>query len=360
MRAQVVALGMQRPAHISFKEHNIPMLTVEDFDIEAIPASDIGSVAGDSKYFQNLAILCIEKAKVCFYISRILSTQYTVSCQIKSQLVPAGIAPMNTLLPKIDNMMSEENRACDKQLQEWYSTRPKEVKQNPSSKELLSTKEGSVMVHQAILDMLYSTAISALHRPQLLHPGLLHPGEPPIYQQESRYIVQREARKITTISGELNRLDLVRYLPGYTITVILPAIMIHLTTIKSGDSTAKQESYEGFCTCMVVMQQLRYTYNSADVITAILQSAIIKAAEDESGHTQSGPGLTDLTHFLNESSPIHHLGIGLTQDGQSGLENSEEFSPLFSSDISNVPNEFYSDDIGEQVSIHATSNITSM
>lgn len=109
MRAQVVALGMQRPAHISFKEHNIPMLTVEDFDIEAIPASDIGSVAGDSKYFQNLAILCIEKAKVCFYISRILSTQYTVSCQIKSQLVPAGIAPMNTLLPKIDNMIDRKS-----------------------------------------------------------------------------------------------------------------------------------------------------------------------------------------------------------------------------------------------------------
>lgn len=359
MRDQVVALGIQRPTHISFKGHNMPMLTVEDFDIEDISASNINCATWDSKYLQGLAIMCIEKAKACLFVSRILSTLYYASHQSKLHLVPAGsISPMNTLQPKTDNMMAGDVEVCDKQLQEWYSNRPEEVKYKPSGMKVSSTGEDSVMVHQAILDMLYFTAISALHRPQLLRSG-----EPPANEERSRYAVQQAARHITAIAADLSRLDLVRYLPGCSSTVILPAIMTHLVGIRSGHSKAKQESFEGFCTCMAVMQRLRYIYNSADVITALLQFAISKVAGDESGNIgniQSGPGPAELLHFMNESSPKNQLPIGLAQDRQSGQENLEEYSQLFSSEILDEIKEIYNHTMGSQTSTNSTGKSISM
>lgn len=63
----------------------------------------------------------------------------------------------------------------------------------------------------------------------------------------------------------------------YRVTVILPAVIIHLLDIKSSNLVTREMSLEGFALCMQVLQRLRQTYSAADYATHFLEAAIKKA-----------------------------------------------------------------------------------
>jgi hypothetical protein len=62
-----------------------------------------------------------------------------------------------------------------------------------------------------------------------------------------------------------------------SVTVILPAVIIHLLDIKSSNPVTRELSLEGFALCMQVLQRLRLTYSAADYATGFLEAAIKKA-----------------------------------------------------------------------------------
>ncbi|KAK8215932.1 cutinase transcription factor 1 alpha [Phyllosticta capitalensis] len=279
MRDRLIALGMRRPTRIKDEDYDVPMMTLDDFHFEPIPehVTCIPStcvIARDVSKQRQLAQLCIQKAKLCLCISHVLSKQY---CVLNNNLGLMNDRTTMMLLPKKLDTQKGDVQACDQELQQWQDELPDEAKyeEEPSGNR-------SIDLHKALLHMVFYTTLSALHRPQVLPSaptpasGIDDPGNVEMLEASRRH-VRRAAVAITCIAQKLDSLDLVRYLPTTGVTVLLPAIIIHLLDIKAQDEETRRSSLRGFCQCMLVMGKLRDLYAAADYSTAFLEAAIRKA-----------------------------------------------------------------------------------
>lgn len=280
MRDRLIALGMRRPTRIKTQDYDVPMLTLDDFDIA--PILDTVTcippdcrIARDVDMQRQLAIMCIEKAKLCLCISHVLSKQY---CVLNNNQGLLNDRTTMMLLPKKLDPEKCEVKACDQELQKWVDELPEDAKYSDTS-----SGDDCIDLHRALLHMIFFTTLSALHRPQVL-PSF-HGGNPATPKSPSgaelldvsRRNVRRAASAITSIAQRLDSLDLVRYLPTTGVTVLLPAIIIHLLDIKAPEEETRRASLRGFCQCMQVMGKLRDLYAAADYSTAFLEAAIRKA-----------------------------------------------------------------------------------
>lgn len=281
MRDRLIALGMRRPTRIKTEDFDVPMLTLDDFEIAALPEG-LSCLPADCKVAYNvnmqrqLAIMCIEKAKLCLCISHVLSKQY---CVLNNNQGLLNDRTTMMLLPKKLDPETGEVKTCDEELQKWVNELPEEAKYEDKL-----SGEGTLDLHRALLHMVFFTTLSALHRPQVL-PSSTQPVVAPTPKpspdsdllDSSRRNVRRAASAITSIAQRLDSADLVKYLPTTGVTVLLPAIIIHLLDIKAPDEETRRTSLRGFCQCMAVMGKLRDMYAAADYSTAFLEAAIRKA-----------------------------------------------------------------------------------
>ena len=271
---------MRRPTRIKTQDYDVPMLTLDDFDIAPIPDTVTCipldcRIARDVDMQRQLAIMCIEKAKLCLCISHVLSKQY---CVLNNNQGPLNDRTTMMLLPKKLDPEKCEVKACDEVLQKWVDELPEDAKYSDTS-----SGDDCIDLHRALLHMIFFTTLSALHRPQVLPSS--YGGNPATPKSPSgvelldvsRRNVRRAASAITSIAQRLDSLDLVRYLPTTGVTVLLPAIIIHLLDIKAPEEETRHASLRGFCQCMQVMGKLRDLYAAADYSTAFLEAAIRKA-----------------------------------------------------------------------------------
>jgi len=277
MRDRLIALGMRRPTRIETEDYDVPMLTLDDFEIVAIPDSVTCvpadcTLARDIDKQRQMAIMCIEKAKLCLCISHVLSKQY---CVLNNNQGMVNDRTTMMLLPKKLDPETCEVKACDDELQKWLDELPEEAKY---SEELSGC--GPMDLHRSLLHMVFCTTLSALHRPQVLPSA---PSATPTSSaasellEVSRRNVRRAANAITNMAQRLDSRDLVKYLPTTGVTVLLPAIIIHLLDIKAPEEATRRSSLRGFCHCMQVMGKLRDIYAAADYSTAFLEAAIRKS-----------------------------------------------------------------------------------
>jgi hypothetical protein len=161
-------------------------------------------------------------------------------------------------------------RNCDLELSQWIKELPEPCQY---TNELgIGNSAHSIFVNMAVLNMAYFTTLSALHRPQVLpSPSTTKPDGSSELQDTSRRKVREASQEITRISQDLHANNLVKYLPMTGVTVLLPAIIIHLLDIKSCNDDARQAAIEGFCQCMLVLERLRDMYASADFATQFLE-----------------------------------------------------------------------------------------
>lgn len=308
MRDRLIALGMRRPTRIKSEDFDVPMLTLDDFEIAAIPDSvkcipaDC-RVARDVGLQRQLAIMCIEKARLCLCISHVLSKQY---CVLNNNHGLQNDRTTMMLLPKKLDPETSEVKACDEELQSWVRDLKDEAKYSDDF-----TGENSLDVNRALLHMVFFTTLSALHRPQVLPSSHGGPASVPTKMNVasdlldvSRRNVRRAASAITSIAQRLDQADLVKYLPTTGVTVLLPAIIIHLLDIKAPEEDTRRSSLRGFCQCMAVMAKLKDLYAAADYSTAFLEAAIRKAGIHIAPASAQTPG-AELSSTLGlKSSPV--------------------------------------------------------
>lgn len=168
MRDRLVALGMRRPTRIKSEDCDVPMLTLEDFEIDL----DIGrsniiyqheDLEEEIRKQRRLAIMCIQKAKLCVCISHVLTAQYSVLTTNQGSLSADGSTRTTMmLLPKQADKDTCEVERCDRELQDWYQLLPEEASYRPI----------------ALGDQLQDLSLS-LHR-NLLHMVYLYVSLPPI------------------------------------------------------------------------------------------------------------------------------------------------------------------------------------
>ena len=278
MRDRLVALGMRRPTRVKDEDYDVPMLTEDDFDLRPLPenitiiSKDCTAVRDSAAQLQ-LAKLCIAKAKLCLCISHVLSAQYSVLVKCQGlESVEGNTRSSVMLFPKKLDQTDEVQR-CDAELNEWITELPDECRY---ANEL---PDGSTVlfVQRSLLNMVYHTAVSALHRPQVLPSAASLPDSSRELQDLSRKKVREASKEITRIASDLHKRGLEKFLPTTGVTVLLPAIIIHLLDIKSCNDEARQAAMDGFCTCMLVLEKLRDNYASADFATQFLEAAIRKA-----------------------------------------------------------------------------------
>lgn len=281
MRDRLIALGMRRPTRIKSEDFDVPMLTLDDFEIAPIPDSITCipadcKVARDVNVQRQLAIMCIEKARLCLCISHVLSKQY---CVLNNNHGLQNDRTTMMLLPKKLDPATSEVKTCDEELQKWVNELPEDAKytDKPSG-------EAAIDLARSLLHMVFFTTLSALHRPQVLPNSQGGPASAPSKADVdsdildvSRRNVRRAASAITSIAQRLDSSGLVKYLPTTGVTVLLPAIIIHLLDIKAPEEETRRSSLRGFCQCMAVMGKLRDLYAAADYSVAFLEAAIRKA-----------------------------------------------------------------------------------
>ncbi|KAK5993325.1 Cutinase transcription factor 1 beta [Cladobotryum mycophilum] len=285
MRDRLIALGMRRPTRIKDEDFDVPMLVESDFEIQALPdhitivPSDC-TLMRDVEMQRELAVMCIEKAKLCICVSNMLKTQYSV-------LIRDNVKPENTtnstmmLFPnkKLDNV--DNVRTVDAELRAWVDALPACCEYRMLVPGDIKNGKSTIAVQRTLLHMVYHTTVSALHRPQFLPSSPSQMPTPSRQVQEmSRHRVKDAAMHITGMATELHHLRLERYLPTTGVTVILPAMIIHLLEMKNPMPDARSKATRGFRQCMRVMEKLREIYAAADYATGFLDAALRKAAID--------------------------------------------------------------------------------
>lgn len=276
-RDRLIALGMRRPMRVKDDDCDVPMLTLDDFEFHPF-GPEVVSMVGNSEILQDvskqkeLAMMFIEKAKLCLCVSHVLSAQYSVL----SHKFGGTMETTMMLVPKKSSAETFEVRRCDQELEEWLANLPPEIQHTPANTSKLPEAEEVLHTHRALLKMVYLTTSSALHRPQVL-PAVPYPSMDAELQEMSRRKVRFAAVEITNIAQDLHKLDLTRYFPTTGVTVLLPAVIIHLLDIKSSDASVRTTSLQRFYQCMRILQRLREIYASADFATSFLEAAIRKA-----------------------------------------------------------------------------------
>ncbi|CRK18741.1 hypothetical protein BN1708_003119 [Verticillium longisporum] len=285
MRDRLVALGMRRPTRIKDEDYDVPMLTESDFEIEllaeenhAVPAEC--TLVRDIAMQQELASMCVAKAKLCICISHMLKAQYSVL--IRDKMRPDNTVNSTMMLfpnKKLDNF--ESVTSVDLELMAWAEALPQNCQYRPLTPLDVKNGRSTLAVQRTLLHMVYYTTISALHRPQFLPSS---PSQAPTasrqVQEMSRLRVRDAAMHITRMASELHHLRLEKFLPTTGVTVILPAMIIHLLEMKNPIAQARDRASRGFKQCMRVMEKLREIYAAADYATGFLDAALSKAAID--------------------------------------------------------------------------------
>ncbi|KAM0276456.1 hypothetical protein ACHAQH_006721 [Verticillium albo-atrum] len=285
MRDRLVALGMRRPTRIKDEDYDVPMLTESDFEIEmlaeenhAVPAEC--TLVRDIAMQQELASMCVAKAKLCICISHMLKAQYSVL--IRDKMRPDNTVNSTMMLfpnKKLDNF--ESVTSVDLELMAWAEALPQTCQYRPLTPLDVKNGRSTLAVQRTLLHMVYYTTISALHRPQFLPSS---PSQAPTasrqVQEMSRLRVRDAAMHITRMASELHQLRLEKFLPTTGVTVILPAMIIHLLEMKNPVAQARDRASRGFRQCMRVMEKLREIYAAADYATGFLDAALSKAAID--------------------------------------------------------------------------------
>ncbi|KAF7542612.1 hypothetical protein G7Z17_g11424 [Cylindrodendrum hubeiense] len=285
MRDRLIALGMRRPTRIKDEDFDVPMLEESDFEIEVLPEDNTVIPASctlvrDIEMQRELAIMCIAKAQLCVCISHMLKAQYSVL--IRDKMKPENTTNSTMMLfpnKQLDNV--ESVTEVDHELMAWAESLPTCCQYRTLTP--LDVKDGrsTIAVQRTLLHMVYYTTISALHRPQFLPSSPLQaPTTSRQVQDMSRLRVRDAAMHITRMATELHQCRLERFLPTTGVTVILPAMIIHLLEMKNPAPQSRERATRGFRQCMRVMEKLREVYAAADYATGFLDAALRKAAID--------------------------------------------------------------------------------
>lgn len=319
MRDQLITLSMRKPNRIK-TQHDVQMLAVDDFDTEPLGTNLIRLLGdcpamSDHAKRKTLAKICIEKVKLCICIHRILATQYseTVVNMARATRAPDVLV---MLTPKQAMGQIKGVMKCEQQLDEWNENLPQDCYFRERRTSYPHTEDlETLSVHRAVLNMLYLTASSALHRPQVV-------SDTPSLQSiafDLHHLSLRRAKEaatgITKIAESLQDHRLTRYLPPVGVTIMIPAVMISLLEIKA-DPTIGNASIHRFQQCIQVLQDLQEVWASADYAYSFLDAAVRKSHIEIVQGTKR-KGVQDIADIMD----LHDLMIPHTDPHRADAES---------------------------------------
>ncbi|KAH8800252.1 fungal-specific transcription factor domain-containing protein [Xylogone sp. PMI_703] len=310
MRDRLIAIALQKPSRITDEDFDVPMLSLDDFDIRNLQpetARLLGHCAGlyDINLQTKIAILCIETAKLCRVIGHVLATQYDV----RSRRFGTSTETTMVLLPKTSTSTSGifQVMKCDQELDQWHDSLPGGIEYK--SQELI-VEHNVLKLQRALLTLIYFTTSSALHRPQLrFAPGSSAVASSLLALSSKR--VNEAAIEISHIASDLYELDLIRFLSATGVMVLIPAILVNLSDFGSKDEITRDKCVRQNQGCVLSLHQLRQVHSSADLAFSVVETAYRNANVNmslEASETESTPDEMDrrLVHQTAVTASCHN------------------------------------------------------
>ncbi|KAK3994787.1 cutinase transcription factor 1 beta [Cladorrhinum sp. PSN332] len=276
MRDRLIALGMRRPTRIKDEDFNVPLLEESDFAIRTLSEDNnlLGpecTLVRDVETQRELAFMCMEKAKLCLIISKMLKLQYSVLRE-----GPPNVGSDGMLLPKKDTS-TEEVQSVDGMLEAWLQNLPQCCHWVHLGVEEIPAGVRTLAVQRNLLHMVFYTAMSALHRPLFLNLNSGQQSSTPQHQQNfTQQRVRECADRVVEMVAGLRQHGLVQYLSTVGVTVILPAMIIKLFDMNNPNLVVGQRAYQDFTECMEAMHTLKTIYAAAEYAVRFMQQAFDK------------------------------------------------------------------------------------
>ncbi|KAL1855000.1 hypothetical protein Plec18170_004412 [Paecilomyces lecythidis] len=271
-RDRLIAMALRRPTQINEGACDVPMITLNDCDIRPFHPSVIEALGcaqlQDVSHQKRLAVMFIEKVKLCQCLGRVLFAQYTPS----NHQFGATTRTTITLIPR--QVSEAELNRCSQQLDRWLHGLPRDAQFIPPSKNHIREGENVLLLHSAMLRMIYHTTSSTLHRPQALIFFAKDRARNVKGPNIARTKLEDAATSITQIVQGLSQLNLLRFLPQSVVTVLLPAALAHLANLTSPDPKVRQSSAYKFRRCIEALHRLKEMYPAADMEVSRIETAV--------------------------------------------------------------------------------------
>lgn len=294
-RDRLIAMGLRRPTQVNEGTCNVPMLKLEDFDYEPFHPSVLAMFycrqLEDVSHQKRLATMFVEKVKLCQWIGRVLFAQYTPSQRNFGTTTSTTI----TLVPR--QAAESELARCSHKLDSWVNGLPKDAQFLPARRNTHEDGDDVLLLHSAMLSMLYHAIMSALYRPWVM-ASRNEQTKPQIeLANTARTRMHDAAVGITNVLQALSQLNLTRFLPQTGVTVILPAAVAHLTNTTSENAAVRETSIHNFQRCVQTLHRLKEIYPAADMEAAHIEAAVRMQSGSESGRAAHGASTTSPTNF---------------------------------------------------------------
>jgi len=352
MRDRLVSLAMRRYTQIEQENSNVPLLELDDFDMEVLPEDIISSTQStfprDIHKQMQIAQLCIEEVKLCIIIGHLLRVQYSTvwidqGTSLESQ---SNTKTTMALMPNDISTNASEIGIIERELSSWVSALPESIAYQRADERNLNGYPDSFLVHRATISMLYHTAMNVHNRPLSRIDANLFSIPPTLFAigtaafQKTRIA----ASTITQIATELLSLDLIRYLQPVGVTVVVSAAMVHLGEATAPNEEIRQCGISRLSQSMVILEQLRDIYIAGDLACYLLSSGIKKAGIQLSTWSRSDSvsvtGSDPTDHPFNQ-----HREVQIGNKSKQARENSyDSFRDRFGS-TSRLQSERSSEDI---------------
>jgi hypothetical protein len=219
IRSSLVCIGERRQALVpqAVLCHHDPDLLKGD-DVSLSRALESYSVAYTQQDLVDFGKLFLQELELCRNIQHILHTLYEFSGVRVSE---PGI-PIMTLIPKAEAMGSSVV-SLDEKLRIWHGQASQlgafEQRQGPF---------GSIVsLHSAVLEMLYYTSLSTVHRPMMLRQGQTDTATEAL-RRFSSSALRSSACRITEIARDLEINNQISFLPPVGTAMFIAASLQHL------------------------------------------------------------------------------------------------------------------------------------
>ncbi|RVX68822.1 hypothetical protein B0A52_07477 [Exophiala mesophila] len=231
IRSALICIGERGHVLLPCPVLGPPILSPEHWSSTSLfRALDLYSVSHTGEQMEILGRILIQKVELCRIILHTLDTLYELSGLRRD----ASSHSIMVLIPKTKGVGSLVI-ALDEKLREWHD--------NASQLGLFNRQQGdlgsAVPVHSAILEMLYHTALSTVHRPLMLHHRQLETATGAM-RAFSSATLRSSACRITDIGRELDADKRISCLPPVATAMFISATAQHLKDAMSPNMEYRQ------------------------------------------------------------------------------------------------------------------------
>lgn len=264
IRDRLMALEYHRPMRIRLVDSDVPMLSMDDFQLAISSLESIRSEVnfpstGDITTQRSLAAICIEQARLCDLMNN----------GTTAQSAAPNPKPASGESTTMQNMGG---------LDEWRKQLP-HVAQLEDTSQPASHCNASVIVNRSFLHMVYLTATANEG------VGKDSPDAP-------------TSDSITEILSTLTNRQLIRYLPPTSITILTRASLGHLQGMTTSNGATQKKNLQAFAYCAEALRKIQQVYPPAHASMTLLDSAV---KGTDLSLKSSGAAVANVSDLLREA-----------------------------------------------------------